>query len=422
MEAQAQESHSTPQRGGCLPRLLLLVLSTGFTLLVVFLVDRALGAFLPAPAQDTSQGISLVYPPNSEMHMRSAEFANSAYTNRLGFRGPDVPLRNPKAFRIVVLGDSFTFGWGVEYEQCWVAQLAERLRAKIPNVEVLNLGNSGTHSTYYAQLAEVAVPLLRPDVVLVAVLHGDAGGEYRAGVTPREKKPSFIARILPNLTAWAAYATGGQPPLPEEIGRPKPPMQVSEAQHIEAHKRLAADAIARFTPEERARYEALDPEVRKAFEDGLANPFVVNVGVTSPRFFEVFGQWDDVTRSFVPRLEKNFARIRDVARSVGATAIIASVPQGPYVNLAQNHNAARVGFETTSELLESLVPDGVTREAAKEADVPFVSATDEFREERDRTGLYYPIDTHFSPAGHALYAEILAPKLLETLEEEGVLP
>ncbi len=58
-----------------------------------------------------------------------------------GFRGePWSERKPPGVFRILVLGDSFTFGWGVEQHETFVAEAERRLRAAGRRVELLAAG------------------------------------------------------------------------------------------------------------------------------------------------------------------------------------------------------------------------------------------------------------------------------------------
>ena len=59
--------------------------------------------------------------------------------NSQGYRGPERDyVRNGEVGRVLVLGDSMIFGFGVEYEEMFTTILERRL----PNVEVINLGHA----------------------------------------------------------------------------------------------------------------------------------------------------------------------------------------------------------------------------------------------------------------------------------------
>jgi len=63
-------------------------------------------------------------------------------TNKDGFRGLDWD-RSPARKNIVVLGDSFAFGWGVEETEMFSSLLQEKLRKIDPAIQVVNMAQSG---------------------------------------------------------------------------------------------------------------------------------------------------------------------------------------------------------------------------------------------------------------------------------------
>jgi lysophospholipase L1-like esterase len=65
--------------------------------------------------------------------------------NKDGCRGPDVPMaKAPGELRVLCLGDSMTFGTGIEFGDTWPAQLKERLQSSDGRpVSVMNAGLQG---------------------------------------------------------------------------------------------------------------------------------------------------------------------------------------------------------------------------------------------------------------------------------------
>lgn len=112
------------------------------------------------------------------------------------------------ALRILVLGDSIAFGYGVALEQTFAKQLERRLRAaaEAPSFEVLNLGVSGYNPyTEAALLADVGLGY-RPDVVLAQfcvndlndpTLHFDASTMLALGDIPEAAFPDGAAHRRP---------------------------------------------------------------------------------------------------------------------------------------------------------------------------------------------------------------------------------
>ncbi len=90
--------------------------------------------------------------------------------NSDGFRGPVHAIpRPPGGLRIVVLGDSIAFGFGVREEQTFPRVLEALLAERAPaaEVEVINLGTGGYSAWNEARLLEDVGVAYEPDLVLV---------------------------------------------------------------------------------------------------------------------------------------------------------------------------------------------------------------------------------------------------------------
>jgi len=100
-------------------------------------------------------------------------------TNSEGMRDRERPrARPPGTRRIVVLGDSFTFGYGVEGDALWTAVLERLLPA---GTEVLNFGVGGYSTQDEAAVLEHKALGFDPDLVLVAYTLNDPDIEPDSG-------------------------------------------------------------------------------------------------------------------------------------------------------------------------------------------------------------------------------------------------
>ncbi|HEX9751263.1 MAG TPA: GDSL-type esterase/lipase family protein [candidate division Zixibacteria bacterium] len=116
------------------------------------------------------------YRPNRTIH--SNFFAPGVYTiNSHGFRTPEFLFeKTPGTTRVVCLGESTTFGYGVANGQTYPRKLEEYLNAHDEQKrrwEVISLGVTD-YSTYQGvRLAEQMLPRLTPDIVLMLFSWGD---------------------------------------------------------------------------------------------------------------------------------------------------------------------------------------------------------------------------------------------------------
>jgi lysophospholipase L1-like esterase len=108
--------------------------------------------------------------------------------NVLGIRSTHETLRKPNGtFRVVVLGDSFTWGDKIaSSDSVWPAQLEARLREKAPEqaIEVVNLGEKGFTTVNEAEMLRRLGWQFAPDVVVVQFYLNDilpGGPDFERG-------------------------------------------------------------------------------------------------------------------------------------------------------------------------------------------------------------------------------------------------
>lgn len=91
--------------------------------------------------------------------------------NRHGFRGPEVDIEKPAKFvRLMVMGDSTTFGYSIDESQTYAAQLSDLLkRAPTAAIEVVNGGVPGFSSLQSAIDWRNRLQTFRPDILVMAL-------------------------------------------------------------------------------------------------------------------------------------------------------------------------------------------------------------------------------------------------------------
>ena len=120
----------------------------------------------------------------------------SAGVNVWGYRGPVAPRKAPGEVRVVVLGGSTVFGYGLTWEDALPAQLERRLRRAGARMRfsVVNLGynNEGAYSFRFT-LEDFAY--LQPDIVCLYEGYNDLMGDGNGGnpTVYRHSSPLFRA-------------------------------------------------------------------------------------------------------------------------------------------------------------------------------------------------------------------------------------
>jgi lysophospholipase L1-like esterase len=112
------------------------------------------------------------YPPGSILMTHG----HAGRINNLGFRGSEHPIqKSGNTFRILVLGDSFTFGQGVEESEVYTSVLEKALVARYPKqtVEVINAGVMGYSAGDEMNLLNQIGDLLEPDLILIGFYEND---------------------------------------------------------------------------------------------------------------------------------------------------------------------------------------------------------------------------------------------------------
>ncbi len=125
--------------------------------------------------------IGHVHRPNASMRLMNS----MVDINSDGLRDREYPLSRNDKYRAIILGDSLTFGWGVEQEDTFENLLEEMLNRKRP-VELINFGAGNYNTEQQVNLfLEKGLPY-KPDKVVVFYFINDAE------VTPEKSKLWFL--------------------------------------------------------------------------------------------------------------------------------------------------------------------------------------------------------------------------------------
>ncbi len=145
------------------------------------ITEMSLRIFLPQTTEPHPRGM---YTADTELGFRmtpsetgileSPEFRVDVQTNGMGLRDQDLPAKEATEFRLLVLGDSFTFGFGVEERDTFARRIQHRIRAtgrkefRVINGGVVGYGTK-QEQIWFDQIADA----IEPDAVILGFFVGN---------------------------------------------------------------------------------------------------------------------------------------------------------------------------------------------------------------------------------------------------------
>lgn len=302
----------------------------------------------------------LRFRPNSSVEIRNHALNGrtiSIRTNEFGFRGRAVGPKTPGEFRILVLGDSITFGDYLQEDETLPAVLERQLRASHPGLRVINAGKPGADLLTESYIFLESGLAVEPDLVLVASYLNDATTiEYLRPLTGVLSRSAFAVKL---------YETFNRVRILKAIEK-------NQESNLKAYRRLLASRKVSWSSEREA-WEA--EKVSRSYDWGSA--------------------WLDTSWK---SLEKIYRDLSVVAGKRGIPVAVALLPHRRQVELDWVDDVPQRSFEDVMRRLSlphvDLLPP--LRQACRSESAP----------------LYYD-HCHNTPEGTRLVGHLIATFLLE---------
>lgn len=397
------------------------VFSLALTVCFLYLLDRTLIRQLADQHE---------LPRYERQFTATPEFQYTADINSNGYRNDEFKLGHNSAsnvIRIVTIGDSFTYGWGVEEADSWPRILGALLEEDGYRVEILNLGKPGDSPHSYARTARRWIPQLKPDLVITGILQGDDIAQLK---TSKINDIQQLSEVSGNVERSSRQIASGQRSLRSmALGPVKWIFQnffrlraIRERTQIAAISSIWSQQFIgirdKITQEQQPRYAALPPELIALYQKGEISPYLFQLSIIRPDYFsETWELGREVTEESVAKLAECIRLIEDISIHNGAATYFVSIPYGMYCTTNDWHNWHYLGFDLRPEMTSEDNADAVIHTAAELAGASFHSLTPEFRPIARDAELYYRYDGHFNPRGHREFARLLADKLQPLISE-----
>jgi lysophospholipase L1-like esterase len=288
--------------------------------------------------------------------------------NSVGFRDAEhARTKDVGTIRILGLGDSFTFGWGVALEQTFLKQLEVRLQHVTDRpVEVFNIAVPGWGlNQYYIALREFGVAY-QPDLVIVGYWTDDLNGP-----------PVDKLGAVPNST-WE--------------GERQAPLRGGTLHHLRIFNFFyhLADDIKYRNRSKRIPH-LHDVQARRAEWTTRPNYLISDPG---PEATEKYGK----------QLRDHLSRIDQLVAENGAALVVVLIPDYSQLFHPEFQHINRVMKTTTDALGIPLIDM-----------TPLYEATEE-----TQPNYLWPLDGHTNQVGHKAIADVLLPAVCSLLKNRNV--
>ncbi|MBP9838366.1 MAG: SGNH/GDSL hydrolase family protein [Proteobacteria bacterium] len=344
---------------------------------------------------------------SKSVHLQPNRKWQNYYANQLGFYDQEFKReKSETTFRILALGDSFTFGM-VSYPDSAMTLLEDKLNespaliqsGKFKKVEILNFGIPATGVWDYKTLADFVIPLYHPDLVLVNFYLGNDGPDlfHHYDDFPNSSKyqlNSLLFNLVKNLTRYYL---------------------ANKAKNLEYIKKRTADSKtdirggslvdSNLPPHSEARAMYNEKVLSRMYEDELGKLYY-----TEKDQQESEERWQKVYFA----LDK----IANLSKSINASFVISFFPSQLQVNPQKLDEIGK------SESIDPELPNKMLNSYCSKKQISCFDLTGGMKEdfEKTKTPLYLEDDVHWNLQGNKVAAELLGQFLSRKFPSQQSLP
>jgi hypothetical protein len=379
----------------------------------IFLVDKFLINEEQKSINDIHQ-INYLFPPHSNANYKTSEFQYSAYINSQGLRDKEYNIKkSSKKTRILFVGDSFTFGWGVENE----FSVPKRLESVLNNesnkkeYEIINCGKGGTSVTDYVNTIETYSKIYKPDYVFIGFLQlDDLAQEYEkwfldslSFVNTKSEKEINISKVQMFINDFIDISFGNISATFNYRGS-----KVIEVK--DDYKKQARSIYESLNNYQKMKFSMLDESLRRIFMEGNLNPSLMNIYINFPERSIVFNDPKKyVTQKAILLTKQKFKAIKKTSEKFDFKVIVFNIP----ANNMTGHNVIRSNFEHyfNNNLTNNNHIDSIYREISKSVNFYHYDFTDEFKKYKNKDVLFFKYDGHMTALGNSFLSDCIYSKI-----------
>src|SRR5215510_3191850 len=355
--------------------------------------------------------------PNKRSQLVAEEYTTSEKLNSKGLRGPEYSYdKTADEYRILALGDSFTEGYTVDFDQVFSEVLKRRLNHKKDRYyEVINAGTFayGTDQEYLFFKEEGKK--YHPDLTILMFFANDVWDNYKEGWCKPRFKVGEDHQLILTKNPCSKTAIPPSPPRPTIVGTSRSPLLPRTKDWLAAQfwvYRFITDTIRKTYVHD------LAVRIRLAEEPAAKEPPQTPIQITRavvpiPEEYRVWEKtYNNQVREGWKITEAIINELKKETASVGSNFLVFYIdPQRSIYDEIWQDFKSQFGITD-----EDWNRDQVKIElegACNRNHIDFIDSTEQFRIaasrlRREHSRLYFLKDGHWNANGHKLAGELLA--------------
>lgn len=361
------------------------VLLSASTLFALIVAEFVLAQFFPQrtvnqyledrpPMFRADDALFMDMKPGFSGYLKEEEFRTNVSINSLGHRQHEFDPARGDEQRVLVVGDSFTFGYGVEEADGYVRVMERALNRSVsPPAQTINAGVPAWWTDAYYLYLKTRGLALAPDVVVLGLFMGN-------DIDARDARHAI----------WPQVDADG---LPLAI----------------TSERVRIDNGHRVRSKRRARWKI--PILRNSHLFQLLYSSFKNLGrlfspkVQASTLYEA--SYSEETQAIIAKVQKLLLAMAADAHSANARFVVAMIPERRQVYVDEAAANSALDYEKPHRLFAEFFSDN---------GIPYVDLLAPMRAAAPASDeeLYYLKDSHFTRAGYRVAGEAIARYLIET--------
>jgi hypothetical protein len=295
-----------------------------------------------------------------------------------GFKGKDyITAKRVNTYRIIAIGDSFTFGV-VPYQYNYVARIEQELNRRLSSsdghtYEVINMGIPSTGPRDYLTLFADEAIALQPDMLIVSFFIGNDILEAQRNDVEQDyrlKRPWYSSSYVLSFLNYVLTVT--------------------------------------------TKYKGAIHAIRYYDDDAPTYPEDVFLNIQKSRLQNFIKGDAEFLGAF--RIQVGYLnQIKKICDIHKIKLLIVVIPDEMQVNRAQQTQLIKLA-SLTPQQVDMLQPNHLSHEDFAANGIPYIDLFPSFTNSKEN--LYKPRNTHWNIAGNRLAAQNITPKVIEVMQRK----